>query len=54
MVAELSLLNQENLYAMFNWRQLVNHGIYQKFVYKIELYGFENCVEKFPAFSAIK
>ena len=35
MVKELLLLNQENSYVMFNWWQLVNYGIYQKFVYKI-------------------
>ena len=28
MVAELLLLNQENSYVIFNWRQLLNHGIY--------------------------
>ena len=29
MVAELLLLNQENSYVLFNWRQLVNHDIFK-------------------------
>ena len=54
MVAELFLLNQENSYVMFNRRQLVNHGIYQKSVYKIEFYRSENYLKKFSAFSALR
>ena len=54
MVAELLLLNQENSYVMFNWWQLVNHEIYQKSVYMFEFYRFENYVEKFSAFSALR
>ena len=42
------------IYVMFNWWQLVNHGIYQKSVYKIEFYRSENHVDKFSAFSALR
>ena len=54
MVEELFLLNQENSYVLFNGRQLVNHGIFQKSVDTSKLYRSENHVEKFSAFSAVR
>ena len=39
---------------MFNRGQLVNDGIYQKSVYKIEFYKSENYVEKFSASCVVK
>ena len=54
MVDELLLLNQENSYVMFDWRQLVNYGICKRSVYKIQFHISENHVGKFLAFSDLR
>ena len=53
-VEELFVLNQENPYVRFKWRQFVNHGIYQKSVYKIWFHRFQNYSDKIHSLLCFK